>query len=339
MKAYIYNGIKDIELKELPMPECGDKDIIVKNLCAGICGSDVAAYYHGGDNVFIFKGFEFGHEMVSEVVQVGKDVKGFKQGDRVYPFPSTCKNDPMRSATVGGFSEYLSIINAEEGYNAFHIDESISNKEASLIEPMTVGHHAAIQSRAKANDHVLIFGSGIIGLSAAIALRYLGVKDIMITDLSDYRLALAKKMGFSTCNSSKESLDECVEKELGVIQKQFGGNAYNVDVYIDAAGVKSVIETFETHAKQDARLCVVGVHHEPRAINLQGMMLNQLTICGSLGYDYNDLKEVLEIIKSKQFDLEGIISDEYPHSELEAGIQKSADPNSSVKVVINYELN
>ena len=87
MRAALYNGKKNIEMTELPTPEAGENDIVVKNIYASICGTDVAVYEHGpGTGHRITVGSEFGHEMVSEVFQVGKNVKNIKVGDRVYPW-------------------------------------------------------------------------------------------------------------------------------------------------------------------------------------------------------------------------------------------------------------
>lgn len=88
MRAAIYNGKKNILLTEMDTPKAGDNDIVVRNLYASICGTDVAVYTHGpntGHRVTV--GGEFGHEMVSEVVQTGKNVRGIHVGDRVYPYP------------------------------------------------------------------------------------------------------------------------------------------------------------------------------------------------------------------------------------------------------------
>ena len=116
MRAALYNGKKSIEMTELTTPEAGENDIVVKNIYASICGTDVAVYEHGpGTGHRITVGSEFGHEMVSEVVQVGKNVKDIKIGDRVYPYPRLAKGDPKRAGTTGGFSEYVLIPNAELG--------------------------------------------------------------------------------------------------------------------------------------------------------------------------------------------------------------------------------
>lgn len=102
MRAALYNGQKSIEMTELPTPKAGENDIVVKNIYASICGTDVAVYEHGpGTGHRITVGSEFGHEMVSEVVQVGKNVKDIKLGDRVYPYPRLAKGDPKRAGTTG----------------------------------------------------------------------------------------------------------------------------------------------------------------------------------------------------------------------------------------------
>lgn len=102
MRAALYNGKKSIEMTELPTPKAGENDIVVKNIYASICGTDVAVYGHGpGTGHRITVGSEFGHEMVSEVVQVGKNVKDIKLGDRVYPYPRLAKGDPKRAGTTG----------------------------------------------------------------------------------------------------------------------------------------------------------------------------------------------------------------------------------------------
>lgn len=102
MKAALYMGKKNIQMTQLPTPVAGDEDIVVKNLYASICGTDVAVYEHGpetGHRITI--GSEFGHEMVSEVVQTGKNVKDIKVGERVYPYPRLAKGDPKRAGTIG----------------------------------------------------------------------------------------------------------------------------------------------------------------------------------------------------------------------------------------------
>src|SRR6516164_6055255 len=106
-KAAIFRDVGKVDVVELPYPECGDDDVIVRNLITGVCGSDVGAYGHGGDTYLIWKDHEFGHEAISEVVEIGKNVKGLSLGDHVFPNGGKVFRDMNRAATVGGFSEYI----------------------------------------------------------------------------------------------------------------------------------------------------------------------------------------------------------------------------------------
>ena len=106
MKAGIYLGQEQIELRELPLPEVGDHDVLVQNLYSSVCGTDVAVFFHGpntGHKVTV--GGEFGHDTVSRVVKVGKDVTDFTVGERLYPYPRYAKGDTKRAGTIATGSD------------------------------------------------------------------------------------------------------------------------------------------------------------------------------------------------------------------------------------------
>lgn len=103
MKAGIYLGKEKVEIREMPIPEVGDNDVLVKNIYSGICGTDVAVFACGpntGHKVNV--GGEFGHETVSRIVKIGKNVTDFSVGERVYPYPLYAKDDTSRAGTIGG---------------------------------------------------------------------------------------------------------------------------------------------------------------------------------------------------------------------------------------------
>lgn len=117
MKAGIYLGKEKVKIQELPLPEVGDYDVLIQNIYSSICGTDVAVFMHGpntGHKVNV--GGEFGHEAISRIVKVGKEVKDFKVGDRVYPYPLYAKDDTSRAGTLGGFSEYILVPNAKKNF-------------------------------------------------------------------------------------------------------------------------------------------------------------------------------------------------------------------------------
>lgn len=336
MRAALYNGQKNIIMTELKTPTAGDNDIVVKNIYASICGTDVAVYEHGPNTGHrISLGSEFGHEMVSEVVQVGKNVKDIKVGDRVYPYPRLAKGDPKRAGTTGGFSEYILIPNAELGKGVYAVPDEISSKTASLIEPFTVGCRAARRSFPRNGENAIVFGAGTIGIAAAIALVCFGCNKVMICDHSDFRLNIAERLGFEVCNNGKENLRE---KSLQVFGKAMSalGETCDVDIYIDAAGADGIIETYQSMGKVDSRMVVVAVKAGLRPIDVLAMTYGQHALIGSGGYNPEDVEDVLAIMKSGEWDIESIITAEYPWEKLPEAIEKAAKVEEALNVVIHY---
>lgn len=331
MKCNIFYGIKDCRLEDREMPPCDDDGVILKTLAAGVCGSDVVAYLHGNDTTPA--GSLWGHELVGQIVEKGKDVTDFEIGDRVYPYSFTCMDEP--TSNLGGFCEYTKINHAQKDHSLFLIDDDITDNEAALLEPLTVGFHAAKRFDVAKDSGVVVFGAGIIGLSAALYLKSHGVEKVLVSDISDLRLEAAKKIGCKTCNSSVEDLNEVLTDYFGTAPSLFG-TAPNVDLYIDATGIKAILDTFQQLGKMGAKLCIVGVHHEPRPFDFSGVTYNEWIITGSCGYDFSDVHDALELLKSKKYDVEGFISHEFPLEQMDEAVLTSANAQESVKVVIKY---
>lgn len=335
MKGAIYQGIKNVEIKDFDMPTCDDHGVVIKNLYASICGSDVQAYNHGGNDVMIFEGLEFGHEMVGEVIQVGKDVKGIELGDRVFPVPAYAKGDFMRAATVGGFSEYVELKNVVANQTVYPLSEKISSKAACLIEPFTVGCNAVQKiGHIEKGKNAIVFGAGPIGLFSAITLKYLGC-NVCIIDLMENRLQIAKEFGLETCNLSTENyLEKC--GQLFGVQPGFGGDVLDVDYYVDAAGNQAVIDSYFSGAKMFSTLSVVAIHHKPVTLDMIPVTNKGLRIIGPCGGFGDDVRLVLEILESGQFDVEKMISHVYPHEQLIEAFEMASNTKEALKVVIKY---
>lgn len=336
MRAAIYNGQKDILLTELDTPVAGDNDIVVRNLYASICGTDVAVYSHGpntGHRVTV--GGEFGHEMVSRVVQVGRNVKDIHVGDRVYPYPLLAKGDPRRAGTVGGFSEYVLIPNAEWNKQVYAVPDTISSKTASLIEPFTVGCRAARRSFPKKGEKAIVFGAGTIGIAAAIALQYFGCDRVMICDHSDFRLEKAKNLGFAVCNNGREDLKARAAEYFGTAPSRFGPTA-DADIYIDAAGAASILELYQSMGKIESRMVIVAVLAGMRPVDILGMTYSQHALIGSGGYFPEDVADVMAIMAGGKWDIASIITHEYPWEQLPEAIEQASRVDEALNVVIRY---
>lgn len=336
MKAAIYYGKKDVRIESVAEPIAGDNDIVIKNIYASICGTDVAVYTHGpntGHRVTV--GGEFGHEMVSEVVQAGKNVSGISNGMIVYPYPRLAKGDPKRAGTVGGFSEYVLIPNAEINKQVYAVPSAIPTKTAALIEPFTVGFRAARRSQPKQGENAIVFGAGTIGIAAAIGLKHFGCDRVMLCDHSDFRLSIAKSLGFATCNNGSEDLKDAAIRYFGNAPSRFGITA-NVPIYIDAAGAENLIELYQSMGMIESRMVVVAVRSGKRPIDVLEMTYSQHALIGSGGYTPEDVYDVLEAMSSGKWDIGSIITDEFPLEHITDAIERAADVNNSLNVVIKY---
>lgn len=337
MRAALYQGQKNIDITNIETPIAGDNDIVIKNLYSSICGTDVAVYNHGPNTGHkISVGGEFGHETVSEVVQVGKNVRYIKIGDLVYPYPRLAKGDTKRAGTIGGFSEYILIPNAKMNEQVYLVSEKISSKTACLIEPFTIGCRSARRANPKKGENAIVFGAGTIGISAAIALKYFGCDKVMICDYSDFRLEKAKSLGFEICNNGKEDLNAKAKEVFGEAISALGMTA-DVDIYIDAAGAETILETYQGMAKIDSRMVIVAVLAGKRPVDLLAMTYGQYAIIGSGGYTPEDVADVMAIMESGQWNIQNIITHEYSLDELVEAIETAGKVNESLNVVIKFQ--
>lgn len=336
MKAAIYMGKENIEVRELPLPECGDDDVLIQNIYSSICGTDVAVYKHGPNTGHrISVGGEFGHETISRVAAVGKNVTEFQVGERVYPYPLYTKNDTKRAGTIGGFSEYILVPQAKRNHSLYSVPETISDKLGCLIEPFTVGCRAARRGQPKAGEHGIVFGCGTIGFAAAVALKYFGMDKVMLCDLSEYRLNIARELGFETCNMAEEDFVCKAETYFGKAPS-LTGPTMDVDVFLDAAGDESILEHFMTKGKIGSRFVSVAVNNAIRNLDLLHMTYSQKSIIGSGGYFPEDVQDVMNIMSSGRWDLEKLISHEFPLDRIADAIQTAGDSGQAFNVTIRF---
>ena len=336
MKAAIYLGKEHVEVRELPDPVCGDRDVVIQNIYSSICGTDVAVYTHGPNTGHrITVGGEFGHETVSRIVAVGKHVTDFQVGERVYPYPRYAKNDTRRAGTIGGFSEYILVPEARRNHSLYAVPEDIPDRLACLIEPFTVGCRAARRSQPQSGESGVVFGCGTIGLAAAVALKYFGMDKIMLCDVSDFRLRIAEKLGFAVCNTRKENFIEKAADYFGTAPA-LNGTVPNIDCWIDAAGAESILNSFMQYGKIISRFVAVAVNNKPRQLDLLHMTYSQKSIIGSGGYFPEDVRDVMAIMAGGKWDLESIITQEFPLEQIDQAIQTAADPEKALNVTIRF---
>jgi threonine dehydrogenase-like Zn-dependent dehydrogenase len=347
-KAAIYRGVGKIDIIKKDIPACGDNDVIVKNLMATVCGADYVAYKEDGKAQMIWEDHEFGHEMVSEVVEKGKNVKGVELGDWIFPNLGYAYHDRKRMATVGGFSEYLLLpdYKAEGNYNipaveyqpsAIKLDKSVGLENLCLLEPFSVGAKAAKALVGRGKTAVVI-GAGIIGLSTAIMLKYYGFEKVMSLDFSDFRLKNARDYGMLTCNPKKENLEEVLFETFGK-RPAFGGMKCLAECWVDCIGIQACVDYFFKYGGYGATLSIVGVHHKPAQIDAVSICYNQQWIKGcapaepfSLADAFNDICDCVR----KGTNLASLITQKFPLEKMEEALITHGNFDIAQKVAIVY---
>lgn len=336
MKVAVYNGAHDISVEEWSTPVPGARDVLLRNLYAGVCGSDVTVYQHGPDGHQVKVGDEFGHEVISEVAAVGSDVTDFSVGERVYPYPLLARGGAHRAGMIGGFSEYILVEDAVLDEHLFRVSDEIPEIVAALIEPFTIGHNGVRHADPKAGETAIVFGAGTIGLGAAVALKSYGVSHVLVVDLSDFRLEKAAALGFATAHGGRDDLGIRAAEEFGEVTSLMGTFA-DVDVFVDAAGADPIIESYQSIGKAGSRLVVIGVHYQPVPVDLQKLAFGAQKILGSGGYGPEDVRSVLTILESGAFDLETIITHVFPLERITEAITAAADRESALHVMIAHD--
>ncbi|HEY6410518.1 MAG TPA: zinc-binding dehydrogenase [Ktedonobacteraceae bacterium] len=337
MKALIYKDTKTVEVQERAMPVCGPDDVIVRNVRAGICGTDVTGYLYGGRTVGFLPDCEFGHEMVGSVYETGQHVTCVEKGTRVFVNPMTRLRTPDPSASVraGAFSQYILVQDAKMEDNLFLLPESLSFEDAVLIEPFSVGTHGKNVPQAKPQDHVVIYGAGPIGLCALSGLVAQGNKNVVVLDIDDSRLETVRKLGGIGFNPKSGETRTFLIEHFGEIKKYYGSSAIDIDVVIDCAGASNIPGDFLSYAKQGARLSCVALQKKEVPINFMQVMSTECKIMGARGYTKDDILEVIHNLANKKSYVTHIITHTFPLDEGPKAFETAADPSLAIKVVLD----
>ena len=339
MKQATLYGPKDVRIEEVLMPRAGPQDAVVKVETCGICGTDTTAYLEGdvGEGGVYSPPTQWGHEIVGRVAEFGKGVRDLKEGMRVTINPMLARSAGyMEAVKVGGFGEYVKIENAAFGTNLFALSESISDLDAAAIEPAVTGFHLARAGEPKPSAKVAIFGAGTMGLAALIALKSMGVDDVIMADLSEFRLEKAKELGArAVFNPQKTDTVQFLKEHHGEFNQVFTGA--QTDIYIDTAGARQVIETALAAAKFNARIIFFGTHKEPVAIHPLIIISRELTLRGSCGYRPDEWGPTIELVESGRLNPRELVTHRMGFSEMSGALEMSARAGEAIKVIVDLQ--
>lgn len=337
MRVAMYYNNRDVRMEEIPTPQIGPGELLVKVLASGICGSDVMEWYRIKKAPRVL-----GHEITGEIVKVGEDVKGYKIGDRVFVshhIPCNtcyyCLNghhtvcDTLRATNFdpGGFAEYIRIprINVDRG--VFILPEEISSEDGVFIEPLACVLRGQRLAKFSPGQSVFVIGSGISGLIHIALARASGAGRIIASDISEYRLKAAKKFG----------ADEAIyAKEVNPSKIRQIDKGRLVDLVIVCAGtVSAYSQALRSVDRGGTVLCFAPV--EP-GINFSFPFFDfwndGITLLPTYGGSPFDIERAIELIRTRRLPLCEMITHRLPLDETGIGFKLVAEAEESIKVII-----
>lgn len=346
MKALVYYGDHNIALEERPKPEIQKPtDVIVKVIKTTICGTDLGIYK--GKNPEIESGRILGHEGIGIIEETGKGVSQFKKGDKVLISCITscgsceyCKKQMYAHCKDGGWilgymidgvqAEYVRIPHAD---NSLHrIPETIEDDVAVLLSDiLPTGHEIGVQyGKVKPGEEIAIVGAGPVGMSALLTAQFYSPSKIIMIDLDDNRLELAKKLGAThAVNSGKENIETAVKAIVG---------DEGVDVAIEAVGMPATWDICQKIVKPGGHLANVGVHGQKVDFEIQKLWIKNLTITTGL-VNTNTTPMLLKAVSANRLDLKKMITHHFKLDELEQAYQVflNAAEEKALKIIIENE--
>lgn len=342
-RAAVLTQLNTIQMQDVPMPVPKNDEVLIKLAAVGICGSDVHYYQHGriGDFVVEFP-FILGHEASGIVQAVGEDVQHLQPGDRVCIEPGvpcgqcdfclTGRYNLCPDVVFLATPPYGGCLMNYIAYPArwtFKLPDNMSLEEGALVEPLAIGINAARAGQVKLGDTVLVYGAGCIGLVSALAAKAMGASQVIVVDLIDKRLEVARKYGFIALNG--ENADAAAE-----INRLTQGKG--VDCVLDCVGHPSTISAAVRSAKAGSHIVIVGMAAE----NLDGVPLGPISakelVLTSIFRYANLFPTTIQAIASGMIDVSGIVSNRFRFDQTPEAYKATVEQiRDTVKSVILFD--
>ena len=329
------HGVDDLRLDTIAPPECGDDDLVVQVRECGVCGSDLGYVAMGG-----LTGpdvpMPLGHELWGVVSEVGANVTHVIPGDRVVVQPMSNGINIGNGGGEGGFTPYLLVRDAaRDAASTLKIPADMSLEFGALVEPLAVAQHGSNRVEARPSDKAVVYGAGPIGLSMLQVLKYRGLSDIVVVDLSSRRLDAAREMGAITVRGDDPELSQKLIEYHGT-SSFFGMAMPGSSVFFEATGARPVFEGIVNIAGPGSRICLTGVHKEPATVDLVMLLAKEVSIIPAMGYE-DEFDEVIDMLRSGQLDPRVMVTHHFPLSEITAAFHTARDTENAIKVMIDCQ--
>ncbi len=340
MKALVkLEASEGIWMQDVPMPDMGPNDVLIKINRTAICGTDVHIYnWDAWSQRTIRVPLVIGHEFAGEIVDMGREVRGFSLGDRVsgegHVTCGHCRNcrggrrHLWRNTygvgvnRAGAFAEYLSI----PAFNAFHIPDNISDDYASVLDPLGNAVHTALSFDLVGED-VLITGAGPIGCMAAAVAKHVGARFVVITDVNPARLEYARQMGATYAVDVRHEKLSDVMEQLGMTE--------GFDVGLEMSGSQSAFNQMLSVMNNGGRVGLLGIPPENTVINWDYVIFKGLVIKGVYGREMFETWYKMVAMLQSGLSLDHIITHHFPIDEFQKGFDVMRSGLSG-KVILDW---
>ncbi|MGB4593521.1 MAG: L-threonine 3-dehydrogenase [Coriobacteriia bacterium] len=338
MKAIVKTtAAPGVSLEEVAVPVIGSGELLIRIEKVAICGTDVHIYeWNPWAQKTIRPPQILGHEFVGHIAEIGDGVTGFSVGERVsgegHIVCGVCRScragrRHLCTNTVGVgvnrdgcFAEYLAL----PATNAWHLADSIPSRVGAIFDPFGNATHAALSFDMVGED-VLITGAGPIGVMATAIARHVGARNIVISDVNDYRLELAGRMGATrTVNVKRETIPEAM-KDLGMV---------GFDIGLEMSGSGDAFETMLESMYNGGRIALLGIAPGPVRIDWDEVVFRGLTIKGIYGREIWETWYKMQTMLQSGLDIEPVITHALPFEDYEAGFAAMISGESG-KVVLD----
>ena len=326
-------------LQEVPEPEVGINDVLIRVDRTGICGTDL--HIHHWDawaQRTIPLGLVIGHEFVGEVVEVGSNVTGFAPGDLVsgegHLVCGRCRNcmagrrhlcahtEGIGVSRTGAFAEFIALPMT----NVWHHNPDIDRDVASIFDPFGNATHTALAFPVLGED-ILITGAGPIGIMAAAVVRHAGARHVVITDVNPHRLELARRMGVTRALDVRTEKIAAVQGELGMDE--------GFDIGLEMSGNASALRDMIANMAHGGRIALLGIPPEEFAIDWNAVVFNMLTIKGIYGREMYETWYAMSVMVQSGLDISPVITHHFGFEDHDAAFATAAGGEAG-KVILHW---
>lgn len=341
MKAASLYSPDDIRIDDFPVPVPGPGDALLKTRASGICSGDVMPWYVKGKAPFVI-----GHEPSGEIVEVGREVRDFKAGDRVFVHHHApcflcrrckrgdyvqCSTWKETSIVPGGVSEYILIPRINLQNDTLELPDSVGFEDGALIEPLACVLKGFKRSNIKRGDTVLVIGLGFMGMLNVIAARRFGAKKVIGADMVDWRLGKAIEFG------ADDVIDVSEEDLAPAIEEMTGGDM--ADIVIVGPNSAGAMEQgiMCTGPGGTAVLFTPAMPGESLTLDPNGLYFRDVSIAASYSCGPTDTADALEMIKGGVVKAEGLVTHRFPIEETKRAYEITKEAGESLKCMIVFE--